>query len=137
MNNDQAIIEDDVNRRAVLRINHDVDRAGHVIHVQLEPLLDVPMLDVVNAAWYKARRCHPWIIGDEASERLEAAKEIALSQINHLLEAAGEAVFHARGIEHDAFRRLRDAAMDLRGYLPALHGYTPVVQQQVRIWRSA
>jgi hypothetical protein len=125
-------------RAAVLRVMHDVNRAGHVIRVGLEPVPGASTDDVVFAAWQAARRRHPWIVGGKAAEQLEAVKRIALVQVSHLMNAADEALLAVAGVEHESFDRLRSAVIDLRGYLPALHGEIPRPEQRaIVIWRRA
>jgi hypothetical protein len=132
-----VIDHNDANRRAILRISHDVDDAGHVINVRLEPLAAAALDDVIWATWQAAHRCHPWIIGEEANQKFEASREIALSQIGHLMTSADEVLLLMAGFEHVAFHRLRDAIIDLRGYLPTLHGRLPRNDQRTQIRRAS
>lgn len=109
--------------RAVLRVTHQVDAAGSIIDVQLEPLPDASREVVAAAAYHAARRSVSFVVGDHAAEQIRNARAIALKQIAELLDASDEMIFT---VERDASAlagatmRLRDAAMDLRGYLPAL-----------------
>lgn len=135
--------------RAVLRVVHDVDVDGRVLRIDVEAIVPVTHKMIALAAWNAARRRHPWIVGDDAADKLEEAKQIALKQLNELLSSADEVLLviqqaQPAGAENETeeFRdgyiaatedlrgspeieRLRDAAIDLRGYVPALHGNLP------------
>lgn len=125
MNDGAVMSSGDPSRRVVLRVLHDVDDRGYCVHVQLEPLPDAPIDDVVWAAWQAARRRHPWIIGEDAAEQLKMAKTIALGQVNALMVAGGEVLLlvarHEDLRDERTVHRLREAIIDLRGYVSALH----------------
>lgn len=84
-------------RRAVLRVSYDVDAGGRIIgEPRLEPARpvqdDAPLSvrEALVLAWRHARRCHPWIIGDDAiaaQQRAEQLRAAAIGRVGNLLVA--------------------------------------------------
>lgn len=105
----------DPNRRAVLRVLHDVDERGRIICVQLEPLPDAPHDDVAIAAYQAARRCHPWLVDDATAEREQ--KDRAAAVESDLLRAAGALVF---GVDNALVPTHRHEELWRGGYRAAL-----------------
>jgi hypothetical protein len=87
------------NRRAVLRVLHDVDAQGAILNVQLEPLLEGASDDVTKAAWLAARRSHPWLVDDATLGKLQADQHQVSARLRKLITAASNLLLVLDGLE--------------------------------------
>jgi hypothetical protein len=92
-------MSNDSNRRAVLRVLHDVDAQGAILNVQLEPLLEGSTDDVARAAYLAARRSHPWLVDDATLTKLQADQHQASARLHKLMTAASNLLLVLDGLE--------------------------------------